>query len=270
MSFYEATEKKSFTERRKTEFMQLTDGSHFVRILNPTAKKYFQHWIGGGIECLGDECPQCAQNKQILAELMPKYDNNNREAFKAATKVQGFNWRQERGAVNVLDRTPAKVCPQCEKEIKAIDDVFPPSCPSCGNFIQKADAKPLNKVKVFSRAGSVFEKIALQEATKLDENGEEIGLMNFDLELIVSGNNTIPRKTDKTDTVEVPEEELFDLDNVVIKLTPEEMVQKMRGVSLRDIFTARRVTAEPEEEETKEVSPEALADIQSKIDELFA
>jgi transcription elongation factor Elf1 len=269
MSFYETTEKKSFSEQKKTEFMDLKeDGSHFIRVLNLTAKKYYQHWIGGGIECLGDECPQCQQNRQILAEQMAKFDNDNRAAFKEATKIQGFNWRQERGAVNVLDRTPVKICPKCQAEVKAENDVFPASCSSCGTFISKVEINPLNKVKVFSRAGSVFEKIALQEKTKLDEEGNEIGLTNFDLEIIISGNNTIPRKTSNIDKVEVPEEELFDLDRAVIKLTAEEMLQKMRGVSLKDIFTARRATATVEEVE--EVEEKDLAEIQAKIDQLFA
>lgn len=271
MSFYEPTEKQTFKTQRKTEFIDLKhDGSHFIRVLNPVAKKYYQHWIGGGIECLGDECPQCQQNKRILAEESLKANGNNSVAFKNAMKIQGFNWKQERGAVNVLDRTPVKICPKCQSEVKADNEVFPTSCPSCGNFIQKVEVRPLDKVRVFSRAGSVFEKIGLLEKTKLDEEGNEIGLANFDLELIIAGNNTIPRKTDRMDKVEVPEDALFDLDNTVVHLEPDEMVQKMRGVSLKDIFAARRATTPDVEDERKEVDEDSLAEIQSKIDELFS
>lgn len=263
MSFFESQTKER-TEFRKPAYMELTSGSHTIRILQTNAKGYFQHWLGGPVECLGDDCPQCALNKKLLV------DNNN--DFNAAKKVTGFNWRQERAAVNVLDRTPVKICPQCSKEVKAIDDVFSAACPSCGHFIQKVPAKPLNVVKIFSRAASVFQKLDLFDKSTLDEDGEKIGLTNFDIELLVSGNTTIPRKTSNMDEVMVKEEALYDLDSVVMSLTPEEMAQRMRGVSFKDIFAARRAedVSEVEHTSTDEVEEKDVKAVESLIDSLFA
>lgn len=262
MSFFESQTKER-TEFKKPSYMQLTSGSHTIRVLQTNAKGYFQHWLGGPVECLGDDCPQCQLNKKLIAE------NNN--DFNVAKKIPGFNWRQERAAVNVLDRTPVKICPQCQTEIKAEDDVFSASCPSCGHFIQKVPAKPLNEVKIFSRAASVFQKLDLFDKSTLDEDGEKIGLTNFDVELLVSGNTTIPRKTNNFDEIEVDDADLYDLDMVVMNLTPDEMSQRMRGVSFKDIFAARRAG-----EDTKvEVSTDGVAKadvekVKGLIDELFA
>lgn len=258
MSFFEST-KKQQVSFDKPIYLQLTPGTHVIRILQDNAIGFFQHWLGSPIKCLGDDCPQCKQNKVILAE-----HNNN---FKEASQVKGFIWKNERGAVNVLDRTPVKVCPECETEIKAVDDIFPTACPKCNHMIVNVKPHPSNKIKIFSRAGSVFEKIALFGKTTLDEEGNPLPLTSFDIELLVSGNTTIPRKTNNMDKVEFNPEDLHDLERAYIVLTPEEMEQKMRGVSLGDIFAARKVTTP---ESPKEMAtPEEVAKVNKNLSELF-
>src|SRR3990172_701552 len=102
MSFWEPTEKKE-KAFDKPVFLNLSqDGTYTVRILDE-AMKYKHHWIGGALMCLGEGCPQCEQNRQILLDKNGNFDE--------AKKVAGFSWPQERGAVNVLDRTLIKVCP---------------------------------------------------------------------------------------------------------------------------------------------------------------
>ena len=260
MSFFESS-KKQMVSFDKPVYMELTPGTHVIRILEEKAEGFFQHWLGVPILCLGEECPQCKQNKIILAE----YNND----FKQASKAPGFYWKSERGAVNVLDRTPVKICPECGKEVKAIDDIFPTSCPECKTLLVNVKPIPSNKVKILSRAGSVFEKIALFSKTSLDEEGNPFPITSFDIELLVAGNTTIPRKTTNMDKVEIPQEEPHDLSRAYIKLSAEEMSQKMRGVSLKDIFAARRATEEPEVEKHVEATPEEVADMRKKIASLL-
>src|SRR3989304_2976551 len=125
---FHVSEKKEAKNFKKTQFMDLPAGQHVVRVLNSDYVEYDQHWIGGGILCLGeDECPQCQHNRKILAQV-----NGD---FNAAKKVNGFNWRQTRGAVNVLDRTNTKICPKCGKENKSVNSMFSAVCPECGTIL---------------------------------------------------------------------------------------------------------------------------------------
>lgn len=257
MSFFESN-KKQMVSFDKPIYMKLTPGTHVIRILQGEAIGFFQHWLGSPIKCLGDECPQCKQNKIILAE--------NGNDFKQAMKVKGFNWKNERGAVNVLDRTPVKICPECGAEIDAVDDVFPTAC-KCGHLVMNVKPQPSNKVKIFSRAGSVFEKIALFGKTSLDEEGNPIPLTDFDIELLVAGNTTIPRKTTNMDKVEVPDSDLHDLTKAYIELDVKEFEQLMRGVSMSDIFSARKATRTIEEKD--KATPEEVADVKENLSKLF-
>src|SRR3972149_2078887 len=257
---FHVSEKKEAKNFKKTQFMDLPAGQHVVRVLNSDYVEYDQHWIGGGILCLGeDECPQCQHNRKILAQV-----NGD---FNAAKKVNGFNWRQTRGAVNVLDRTNTKICPKCGKENKSVNSMFSAVCPECGTILTEVPIQPLNQVKVFSRAKSVFDAITNLELTTLDANKEPLGINNFDLNLHVVGNTTLPLPGDGRDKVEVPDDALFDLDNVVLRLSADEMEKRMRGVSVRDIFAARNIMMdEPEVAESKLT----VEEVEKKIDELFA
>ena len=257
---FHVSEKKETNNFKKTQFMDLPAGQHTVRILNPDYIEYNQHWISGGILCLGDdECPQCQHNRKILAQV-----NGD---FKAAKEANGFNWKQARGAVNVLDRTNVKICPKCGKENKAVNSMFSAVCPECGTILTEILIQPLNQVKVFSRAKSVFDAITNLEMTTLDAKGEPLGINNFDLALHVVGNTTLPLPGEGRDKVEVPEDALYDLNNVALRLSAEEMEKRMRGVSIRDIFAARNIMMD--EPEVAKISLTA-EEVDSKIGELFA
>lgn len=261
MSFQAPPEKKEVKTFRKTEFVKLTDGTNILRILGQPYY-FYQHWIKGtGIKCLDEDCPQCQLNQKIIL------DSGD---YKEARNQEGYAPKQSRGAVNVLDRSEVKICPSCQAEVKSINDIFPATCPSCQQLITKIPVVKLEKVKVFSRAASVFDKLALIDQATLDENGEPIGIKNFDLELIVQDKNAIPRvlKPMVIDKVEVPEDALFDLENAVVSLTAEEMIKRMRGVSLKDIFAERRVTNALED--TEELTDEERSLAKEGVDELFS
>jgi len=241
----------------KVQFMELGQGQHTIRILQVPAKKFKTHWIGGGVLCLEQDCPQCEVNRTILAQTG---DN-----FKEATKVQGFVWANERGAVNVLDRTPVRICPRCNKEVKAVNNRMPDSCPGCNNSLLGVEIKPLNAVKIFSRAATVFDQMAQYHKTILNADKEPLGLTQFDLVLHVVGNTTVPVVGEGRDEVTVAPEQLYDLDASVIKLSREEMILRMKGASWKDVYAARRASGGIQAPESNFVQPAVTPEVTKQI-----
>jgi type II secretory pathway component HofQ len=90
--------------------------------------------------------------------------------------------------------------------------------------------------------------------------------------LSVSGNKKesptpIPN-TNANDVLEIPEDQLFDREKVVLKFSPEEIADLQRGVALRDIFAARKAEKEADEVVTDQRT-EVAADIQQQINNIF-
>jgi len=209
---------------------------------------------------LGDDCPVCENNKRIIR------DNPNE--FR---KVSSYAPRVERHSVNVLDRTPAKVCPSCGKEYKKEGQNFPTSC-TCGASLVNVEVKPLNKIKILSKGKDLFSQLNILQDSILDDKKEPVGLKNFDISLFVSGTGrdtkttAVPQIT-SNDKIEISKEDLFSVKNTTIKLSVTEMLDLMNGVQLRDILTARKASASDSELE-EEVSTTS-DQIESTINELF-
>lgn len=249
---------------RRTEFMQLGQGAHTIRILQPQAKTYPTHFLKGrgSILCLEDECPICSNNKSLWLQF-------DREA----KKQTGYNAKQYRFYVNVLDKTPAKTC-ECGKEYKNLVTTI---C-QCGKVL--SDAKPLNKVRVLNKGTTLRDDLDSIDKAIQNESGEPIGITNYDIILMVSGvdNDTkttpVPR-TESNKPVELGEQELYDLEKVIVRLTPEEMLDAQRGVSFKDIFSARKakeaqeVTLENLERVQPVASQETLDEVNDAVNQLF-
>lgn len=243
---------------KRTEFMALPEGAHLVRILQSQAKTKPTHFFNQSkttVLCLGDECPICANNRKLIMQFP---DN-----FRDQAGYNKVNWRF---FVNVLDKTPAKVCAKCGKEYK---DTRQTIC-TCGEILP-AEIKPLNKVKVLSKGTTLRDDIDKIDKAIQDNTGTPIGLMNYDIMLMVSGSGRdtkitpVPR-TDINDAI--PEGlELFDIEKATIVLDPSEMLDIQRGVSLKDIFAARK--------SKEEVSFDPIVDqvelekVNKAVDELF-
>lgn len=249
------------SEIRKTQFMKVSQGTHTIRILQPQAKTIPQHFFKGkgSILCLEDECPICANNRSLWS----KYD-------KEARKQTGYNAKSYRFFVNVLDKTPAKACASCGTEHKDLRNTI---C-TCGEVLP--EAKPLNRVKVLSRGVTLRDDLDSIDRAIQDSNGEPIGLMNYDIMLMVTGTGTdtkvtaVPR-TEANEPVELTEE-LYDLEKVVIRLSPEEMLDVQRGTSLKDIFAARRAKEDAEisaTEVTHLASQQEIDKVNDAVDALF-
>ena len=110
--------KESF---RKTQFFVWTPGQHRFRILENEAPLVQCYWFGRGfIKANGFDDPQATLNRRIKLESPEGFRSNK-------------NWRpiQNRYYLNVYDMTPAKICPECESETKAINGTFPAICSRC-------------------------------------------------------------------------------------------------------------------------------------------
>lgn len=252
---------KSFPERKKTVFMKTVDGhSYTVRILEPKSTQVFTHYLQQryNIKCLGEDCPLCTRNSEIYAADPDNY-----------RKDPNYSPRHKRYFVNILDKTVVKKCPKCNLEYANLNKGL---C-DCGENL--LDAAPSNTVKVFSKGPTVFEdQLNVYHNSILDQAGEKIGVNNFDIMIVVTG-----RGKDTTTTIvpmaanrdPVPEGlELFDLDSITIELEPEEMLDVQRGVSLKDIFAARRAEEDSEFPPQETISDEVQRDVEAAVEKLFS
>jgi hypothetical protein len=258
MSFADTVINRGYkSDRKKNEFMQVGQGAHTIRILQPQAKTYPTHFFKNTFStvlCLEEDCPICNNNRS----LWQQFD-------KEAKKQSGYNPRQYRFYVNVLDKTPAKTCEKCGTEYKDLRNTI---C-KCGEVLP-TEAKPINKVRILNKGTTLRDDLDSIDKAIQHPNGEPIGLMNYDIVLMVSGTQQDTKTTPvpKTDANEpIPEGlELFDLDKVVVRLEPSEMLDLQRGISVRDIFKARRaeeVSFEPA------VSEEVVEQVNDAVKALF-
>lgn len=260
------------TKFKKNEWLQTPVGSHQIRILDESPYEVATHYVNGTyIRCLGEECPVCLNNKKIFKSNPQDY-----------RKVKGYASRSTRYAVNVLDRTPVKVCPKCGAEVKKIGNAFPSSCSAktdegiCNQLLTNVKPTPLNKVKIWGWGSENQDRLAGYYAANVDEDGTPISLTKYDFSILVTpaanDKKNITPSPDKSanDEVVVEKEQLFDLTNCVISLRDYEIPDFMHGTSLRDIFQARKADSI----DTTEVKAdgdlaEEIEDTNSSISELF-
>ncbi len=229
---------------RKTRWFFPRPGSYNIRILHEDYATKYTHWLKSGgrgitIECIGEDngCPICMDNQTIIAE---NPDVNPRT-------IAGFNAFTKTAYVNILDKTLVKVAPESGEENYADENgTFPlVSYGKTHESIVDVQPAPSNKVKVFSRSAGVFDTIKDYDKSIRESAGKSI--TDYDLTIIVrpkqgnqiGSNLSFIPQTHLDDVVEL-EEELYDLDTVLIQLNPNEVRELQRGVSLSDIFSARK------------------------------
>jgi hypothetical protein len=208
-------ERKSQSKFRRTEFVKLDEGNEqVIRILDSHEVRHYTHYIGWAyVKCLGDECPICQNNKKILYEHPEDYRD-----------VKGWNPRRDRYYINVLDRTKVKTCEKCQTENRAGAEV----CTACGSVL--GVAQPSNRVKVLTGSAGLFENLKVLARTVRDENDERVDVRAYDWVLVTRGQrrdkvtNPSPRYNPaNAGFMEVPADQLYDLEKVVVVLTPDEM-----------------------------------------------
>ena len=250
----------SLFDSKKTAFLDL-NGTDTVRILTDGYLPVQTHYINKAtVVCLGDDCPVCASNKMLIMQFP--------ETFREESK---YSPRRIANLVNMLDKTMVRVC-ECGLESRFNQNTPGAVTCKCGKIIS-GDAAPSMRIKVLSRGVTLFDQLDAINNAILDASGERVGLTGYDVTLVVSGigkSKTItPIAGQVSPKPEIKEEDLFDLDNVTIKLTPPELVDLMRGVSLRDIFSARRAASKVDSITDAVIPQELLDSVQSNVDELF-
>lgn len=256
----ETYEKKSPSSKfRRTEYIQLGQGEHQIRILEPMETKIYSHYVGWAwLKCLGEDCPICENNKKILFEHPTDY-----------REVKGWNPRRDRYYINVLDKTPARVCTKCGTEKK---DATVATCPACNSPM--GEVAPLNKVKVLSRGKTLFEDLKVMSRTIRDEKDQRIDIRKYDFRLVVRGTGrdttitVVPMWVPGREADPIFEGELFDLNNAAVELSREEMLDVFNGASLKDIFALRR--AKKQIEDSDFLSKEDVKkEMEDSLDEIF-
>jgi hypothetical protein len=267
--------KPQFTFRKSVDF-DYSPGKHYIRFLQPfeTFVIFDVHWLTSQkalIQCLGKDCPICHNNKIVYAE------NSGKKGEELAK--MGYVRKNQYAYANILDRTEVKVCPNtdCQKEIsKDFTDRYPTSCPQCQTLLTSVEPIISNKVKVIRLNRTVVDLMNAKEMSKLDSEGNPILPTSYDWEFLVLPGDKKETAPDpqltRNDEVAVPADALFDLSMKVMKLSPEEILDVLKGVKIRDIFTVRRGNAESSEQsaEKHELTPEQKQEQARRIAELYA
>lgn len=238
MPFADVENKRAKTFQ-KIDFFKFTPGTHTIRILEPNAELVYTHYLitptgKSTVACLGDDCPVCANNRKIIME--------HPEDFR---EVKGWSSRAKRYLFNVLDRTPVKTCPGCKADATRLGNNFPTSCPTCGTMLFDAPIHPSNKVRLVSTGVTLVTTLNSFEKAILTPEGEPVGLTNFDIVLQVEGsgrqqNITAIPASQNNDKVEIPVEAYQNKEGAVICLEADEILDILKGISMKDIFAARR------------------------------
>ena len=260
MPFADLDDRTSYESKfKKMEFIDLSASMNTVRILDDKPNKTYTHYVRGSyIECIGEDCPVCSNNKKLIAE--------NPDNFRT---IGGYSAKSERFVVNVFDKTNVKLCSKCGHEVKKAGEQYPSSCPKCGQMITTIAESPLNKVKILAKGKDLFNQFNVLEMSTLDANKDPMGLQNFDITLFVTGSGretkimAVPQPT-SVDKVEVTPDMLFDTTRATLKLKEDEINDLLRGVAIKDILVARKSSKDDKlESETIVTSDEVKAQVNS-------
>jgi hypothetical protein len=163
------------------------------------------------------------------------------------------------------------VCPGCGAENTGTN---PATCGSCNSIITSVLPTKSNKVKLLSVSSTTVDDINALEKTILDQQENPIPLTSYDIAFVVTGsgrtkNVSVVPMAQNNDVVTVPEDSLFEHSKAFVELKPAEIDELLRGVSLKDIFTARKVSVSEEEVLTTPEEEKVKQEIENRINTLF-
>lgn len=251
---------------KKVQYFKGSVGNRIVRVILKDHFKSFAHFYKRVyVECLGkDECPICQENVKIRAQ------------FGKDAKDHGYLTTIQRFAVNVLERTPAIVCDHCQTEVFAgMNGKFPAACTSCGNMLVGKKPSPLNKVKLLTGGVELFGMLNGYNESQLDLEGNPLGLENFDINLMGMMQSDGKLKItpfplpNQNDDVIVPDEELFDTNASLLRLSASEILELGRGVAIKDIFASRRTSPSEDKEEGEEIDEDTKSVAEEAVKGVF-
>jgi len=255
--------KKDF---KPTRFTKIVPGYPLkVRILSQNAYRVSKHYLPKqrvSVICLEEDCPICANNKRLV-ESHPGVPYN---------EISGIIGRQNRYLVNVLNRTKTKTTESGKTIFAGSDGKFPAQHPETGEDLTKIKAAPQNTIEVLERGSQLFGQLNGIHDTIRDEDGERIGLTNYDIILTATGKGkgmttSAVAQPQLNDKVEINDIDLYDLSKVPMKLSADEIIKLIGGVSLQDIFEARKINKETSELES--VADDVAIEVEETINDLF-
>jgi hypothetical protein len=131
----------------------------------------------------------------------------------------------------------------------------------------------VNKVRVLTLGPDAATRMEGLESTQTDPAGEPLSMMSYDIALVVEVVNerkvTTPiPMTNSNAPVDVPKEMLEDLEAVTMKLSREEIINLLKGVSLKDVFASRKTSVSVTEKATSEPSTDEA--VEDKANELIS
>lgn len=277
------TNKGSESKFKKVEYVKIMTGVPIrLRILNKNIHDKYIHYISSrklSVVCPGEDCPICLNNRRLYRENPGEKGAN----------IKGIIPRSQRWSAVVYNRTMVKLTSTGEVVYPTANGRFPPVHPTSGEILATVKEQPLNQIQVLERGWDLFSQIidrdqkttsgefvykTDKEGNLVIENGapviekapEPIGMENYDIIVEYSGNDkrmvpSVTARPDLDDVVEVTED-LPELETLGIRLSCPEIEKLLAGVSLSDIYAARR--------ETTTIVSGASKEVEDSVDDLFA
>ncbi len=251
----------------KVKYLRFQEGiPSIVRVISAESLYVAKHYLKNirtSILCLEDQCPICDKNKTLR-------EQHGRNASKQPDYIN----IQNRNIVNVLDLTSVIVDDETGNEYPAFKGTFPTVTQDGQRSLADVLPRPSNTIKVLERGKRLFEQFDVYH----NEYAHLGGIRGLNLKFVTLGAGTkmtisvVPLPEQST-----PLDELFDaldadariepeLATLGIQLVPDEVLQAVSGVSLRDIFAARKL------EDTNSVDATLqgdLADVEGAVSDLF-
>ena len=250
-------EYKGFGETRKrssSEYVKFTPDYRVVlRVLNPTARTLWKHWIpqANGGRGMGAVCANTAPGlnicpiEQSVAHL-PK-DAEERKEVSA----------RKRFVVNVLDRTLFTTCKHCNTLTpgKSNPAVAGKTCVNCGGDLKGHDFAPLNRVKILEHGPRLFNQqlnnIERIQKEELGEKAEDITKYDITFTTIGDGRDKVITALPQ-DPKELPEDvfidpetgepqKLFDLELLAEPPSTEELSLMLQGATIEQLNAVRGI-----------------------------
>lgn len=251
---------------KKVKFLKIIPGYPVrIRILSKSAYRVAKHYLPKqriSVVCLEEECPICANNRKLV-EFHPDTAYN---------EIPGIIGKQNRYLVNVLNRTKVKTTPQEKVVYAGADGKFPAQHPETGEDLTQIKATSQNSIEVLERGSTLFGQLNGIHDTIRNDDGEKIGLTNYDIILTATGKGrqmtlSAVAQPQLNDDIELREEDLYDLSKVPMKLSANEITSVMNGVALQDVFEARK--AVKEDKELSAVAEDVAEEVEDTIETLF-
>jgi len=252
---------------KKVKFTKIIPGYPVrIRVLNKGAYRVAKHYLPKqriSVVCLEENCPICANNRKLaLANPGVTYSD-----------IPGIINKQNRFLVNVLNRTKVKTTPTEHVVYAGSDGKFPNQHPETGEDLTGIKATPQNTIEVLERGSTLFSQLNGIYDTVRDEEGNRIGLTNFDIILTASGKGrqmtlSAVAQPQFNDVVELNSEDLYDLEKVPMKLSEDELIKVLNGVALQDIFEARKSNTK-EDSALEDIASSVSRDVEDTVEDLF-